>query len=101
MEVFYWVASFSFMLYIEVKSKQKLKLQSLSMVHKYHMFTESFMGEKFAKINKGKATYKSLEKRQSKDNRGVGGGQARQESRGGHSSKVCQLSCPENLWWLT
>jgi hypothetical protein len=32
------------------------------------VFTESFLGEKFAKINKGKAEYESLEKRQSKDN---------------------------------
>jgi hypothetical protein len=33
------------------------------------VFAESFLGEKFAKVNKGKAEYESLEKRQSKDNK--------------------------------
>jgi hypothetical protein len=31
---------------------------------KYDVFAESFLGEKFAKVNKGKVEYESLEKRQ-------------------------------------
>jgi hypothetical protein len=75
-----------------VKTKQKLKLQAgrgsqvrrvrrvipggeicqgqrgKAEYDKYDVFAESSLGEKFAEVNKGKAEYESLEKRQRKDN---------------------------------